>query len=229
MSNTRIEQKPGPWAITDPTWPMYETPIPNPVLTSDGFSGPEQSILDRMSDAALGGAPSRWQVNPAHALATVSNGLLILPPGVTSGGGLAVGVADVEVDATVTEIGTGAYVVIVARAAQAVPGNAQVGYRAEVRPTGATRLAHRHGTGGGDTQIAEGPIISAGDRLGVRCIGDQISLIVNGVPAVTVTHDGTATGGFASYSQAALTGAAAAYTIDDFRARAIDHPELLVN
>lgn len=192
-------------------WISEPTPE-DPMITSDGFSGTDgAALIGRMSDAAAGGTPQEWRVTGSLGDGIVlAGGAVQFPQGGTAAFVPATD-ADVEVSARiVTRNGN---FTVGARCASTVAGTSNDHYRATVVTTNVVRLEKRFSSA--TTTISTGTHAFAnGDAIGVRCVGDQITLLVNGVAVETVTDGDITTGEYAGLL--ATFSSAPASVVDDF-------------
>lgn len=155
------------------------------VVTSDSFAGVDATSLERTTDAALGGVSIPWVPDSAPRWAITGNaltrGALADGTGVLNMGDLSV--TDAEVTLKVKALpASGATFYIDARRH---PSNSE-GLRVSLNPSGNIRLVHR-GAQSVMTNLGSGGYVAAGDTCGIRCVGDQVSLLKNGAVVETVT------------------------------------------
>lgn len=204
-----------------PNTPM--TPLPNPVLTSDTFTGGDRTnITGRVTDCGLGGLPVSW---------TSSGGVRVvggyLAPPATEATGVAyvpAASADVEVAAVVHQMpSSDGQLTLIVRAANTSSDTSNNGWRMSIGSGGNINLARR--SGGTTTSVAtvpEGTVV-VGDRVALRCVGNKITVLVNNIQRAVVTDAAVAVGAFAGLS----TYADSAARLASFLVRAIDAPEFL--
>lgn len=212
MPNTRTIAAPGPWNITDPDWPTYSAPALNPILVSDTFASGSGEIVGRVADAGLGGTARTWE--GTTGLYTIASGTA--GEGATAAGqvGFPLDVADMEVSAKIVALPSTAGAISIYARFQA----ADRLYRVNVFGSGGMTVQKR--AGGSLTTVPGdwGAAPAVGGTIALRVVGDQISVLVDGVLRETVTDGSVAGPGGARVGQSATIGTG---RWDDFKARQI--------
>lgn len=184
-------------------------PAPGTVLTSDTYTGGDGTISGRASSAALGGAP---MVPSGQNIATVFAILDGELTTLTASGGLAVfdtgGWPDVEVSAKYTTLQQGLYLVARCQSDRANDDNS----RYELVPQGASSVRLRKVVDGVGSYIGVAQAGAAGDTWSLRAVGDQISVLKNGVMVETITDSSVPGGDYAGFLKTTLASAA---VVDD--------------
>lgn len=209
---TRLETKPGVFAITDPAWPTY-TPIPiNPVVTSDTFASGSGELNGRTTDCLLGGTPQTWSVETGQY--TAGSGVLTRSGSSTGAAILTPTSADQEITAKIGTLLTSGNAWLDARR------TGTTSYRAQIGSGGSLALQVRFSST--TTTVASGFTAAAGDRIGIRVVGSTVQLLKNGVVLATVTDTQiTAIG----TCQLVATSTTVAGVWDDVIVRTINYPE----
>lgn len=189
---------------------------PNPIIASDAFTGSDvTTISGRITDSTLGGEASTWTASANFAISGgqvttgTATGILALP----------VTTPDVEFSIKVDTKPTTNSLTVQVRMKQTAASSTNDAYRATLTAAGAVTLVRRFG--GADATISTGThIIAAGGTLGVRAVGNQISLMINGVAVETVTDSNITNGPWAGVGTVSTTGA----ILDDAKLRSITDP-----
>lgn len=209
--------------FTNPLPDTPSLPIPNPIITSDSFSGPDApAIIGLETDAALGGTPELWRSQAAYNWPR-TGGRLVGPNTLGAAFVRILGHTDIEASVKFAVLPTAAGPALSVRALDTSTSLANDSYRVAIPNTGIPRLERRFDGAALILGNAPGPL-AAGDRLGIRVVGTTVSLLVNGVVVFSATNASVASGGYVGLSQSADSGG---WQIDDFIVRLIDHPEAL--
>lgn len=161
------------------------------IVTSDTFEGADITSFNRDSNAALGGVSMPWWRDAADRWGIKDNKLV--RGSTTNGTGVChfahQAIRDGEIELKIEKLpDAGVSFFIDARR-----NENHTSYRVHLYPTGTFRLVVRRED---SNSYPIGNPFSAvvGDRIGIRCEGDQISLMKNGVAIETVTDAEVATG-----------------------------------
>jgi hypothetical protein len=193
----------------NPRRPKY---VPWTTFTSETFSGADAvTLTGRSTDALLGGAPAAW-TGSGGAWGITGQQLVRGPsnPGDPIAMSLNVpALPNVSAAIKVVAEPAGSFYLGVRRPAAS---GSQPGYYCRVASSGLTvSLTKQTGVGTGHIVLATAPY-ALGQRVGVRALGTQISLMVNGAAVATVADTSiTAAGYVGVMAGSAIT----AFTIDD--------------
>lgn len=180
------------------TAPLPETPVahlPNPVRTSDRFTGGDDTnIVNRVTDAKLGGVPLVWASSGGVG---ILGGKLAAPA--AAGTGIAVvplTSVDVQVEVTIDTLpASGGILTLLVRAADTTSSNSNSAYRAQIDGSGKVTIARR--SGGVNTVLnPDVATVHAGDRVAWRAVGSALTLSINGAAAWTGTDSVITSGSY---------------------------------
>lgn len=207
--------------------PLTGTPVvqgPNPLYTTDGFSG-SGTLSGRTTDAANGGTARAWSVTTGTTFTVTSGQVTTASSGVSAFAGFAMPSDSYEVFVKVPALPTTDYITLVVRHASLAVGMSINDFRCGITPTGGTVITRR--LSNASTTLTTTPTVEAGDVVGLRIVTvggvDTLSLVINGTVVWSDTVSGISSAGWAGITRATN----ASWVADDFGIRLIDNPALL--
>lgn len=189
-------------------------------LYTDTFSDADAALVTgRPVDNKLGGSiAEQWTFTGTAGEIVLSGGRLARPAdGATYVAATPVSYPDYEFSFRMVQLHAANALYIVARRSSPVLSPTPDDYRLTVEGTGGLQLRKRVA---GTVTLLGGSsgTMSAGDRIGLRVLGDQISVVHNGVVVSTVTDTSLSAAGWVGVSG---SGSASGWIIDDVTVTAL--------